>query len=63
MMRIYLEFLSLTPGFSRVNGSIPHHETVLTVWMRGGKPLKRFHPVLHTDTWLKPGANENLISF
>jgi hypothetical protein len=56
---MYLEFLSLIPGFSRVNGSIPHHETVLTVWMRGGKPLKRFHPVLHTDTWLKPGANEN----
>jgi hypothetical protein len=57
------DFLSLTPGFSRVNGSIPHHETVLTVWMRGRKPLKRFHPVLQTDTWLKPGANENLISF
>jgi hypothetical protein len=52
----------LKPGVNE-RKSIPHHETVLTVWMRGRKPLKRFHPVLQTDTWLKPGANENLISF
>jgi hypothetical protein len=59
-----LDFLSLTltPGFSRVKEAIPHRETVLTVWAGGGKPLKRFHPVLQPDTRLEPGANENLIS-
>jgi hypothetical protein len=62
MMKMNLDFLSLTPGFSQVKAATLHRETVLTVWMCGRKSLKWFQLVGQPDTWLNPGANEILIS-
>jgi hypothetical protein len=61
-MKMNLDFLLLTPGFSRVKEAIPNCETVSTVWTWGRKPLKRFCLILRPDTRLKPGANESHIS-
>jgi hypothetical protein len=53
-------FLSLTPGFSRVEIRRAR-ETVLTVSRSVlAKPLKRLCDSTALDTGLKPGANERL---